>query len=92
MTERQVSLFAPADLDRHKLTEMKARLRARTVEAPLALPVDYPMVWRVSCRLPERKGQRCRVVASGAKWTSLVEFEDGFRVFTSRRYLRRAAP
>lgn len=50
----------------------------------------FPFVWRVRCRLPERHGQRCRVVVSGRMWTSLVEFEDGFLVVTSRRYLRRA--
>lgn len=50
----------------------------------------YPFVWRVRCRLPERHGQRCRILKNGRKWTSSVEFEDGFRVVTSRRYLRRA--
>ena len=45
--------------------------------------------WRVRARLPERFGQPCRVLARGSKNTILVEFEDGFRVVTSRTYVRR---
>jgi hypothetical protein len=36
-----------------------------------------------------RKGQRCRVVARGRMNSALLEFEDGFRVVTSRSGLRR---
>lgn len=35
-----------------------------------------------------RKGQRCKVLAWGKKNTILVEFEDGFRVTTSRNAIR----
>ena len=45
--------------------------------------------WRVRTRLPERFGQPCRVLARGSKNTILVEFEDGYRVATSRNYVRR---
>lgn len=45
--------------------------------------------WRVRTRLPERFGQPCRVVARGGRNSALVEFSDGFRVVTSRNYLRR---
>ena len=45
--------------------------------------------WRVRTRLPERFGQRCRVLARGSMNTALVEFEDGYRVTTSRNYLRK---
>lgn len=37
-----------------------------------------------------RKGRRCRVVCSGSKNSVLVEFEDGFRVVTSRWAVRQA--
>ncbi len=49
----------------------------------------YPYLWRVKARLPERKGQACRVLVRGGRNSALVEFEDGFRVVTSRNYLRK---
>jgi hypothetical protein len=36
-----------------------------------------------------RKGQRCRVVCRGKMNSALLEFEDGYRVVTSRSGLRR---
>jgi hypothetical protein len=45
--------------------------------------------WRVHARLPERFGQRCRVLVRGRMNSCLVEFEDGYRVVTSRYYVRR---
>lgn len=45
--------------------------------------------WRVRARLPERFGQRCRVLARGSRSTILIEFEDGYLVATSRNYVRR---
>ena len=51
---------------------------------------DFPYVWRVRTRLPERFGQRCRVLARGSLNTAHVQFADGFEVFTSRNYLRKA--
>lgn len=53
-------------------------------------PIAYPFTWRVRTRLPDRFGQKCRILMSGRMWTAAVEFEDGYRVVTSRRYLRRA--
>lgn len=49
----------------------------------------YPYIWRVRTRLPERHGQRCRVIVRGAMNSALVEFVDGFRVITSQNYLRK---
>jgi hypothetical protein len=46
-------------------------------------------VWRIATRLPERKGQRCRVLARGKLNSCLVEFGDGVRVVTSRWAIRR---
>lgn len=45
--------------------------------------------WRVKTRLPERKGQSCRVLAYGRMNSVWVEFADGFQVITSRNYVRR---
>lgn len=54
--------------------------------------------WRIRARLPERYGQHCRILVRGAagthSWkkarsTIAVEFEDGFRVATSRWFVRR---
>lgn len=53
---------------------------------------DYPYIWRVRLRLPERFGQRCRVLVRARMNSCLVEFQDGFRVVTSRNYLRKAKP
>lgn len=49
----------------------------------------YPYIWRVLTRLAERKGQRCRVLARGAMNSALIEFEDGYKVVTSRNYIRK---
>lgn len=46
-------------------------------------------VWRIKTRLPERKGQRCRVLARGKLNSCLVEFVDGTRVVTSRWAVRK---
>lgn len=44
-------------------------------------------IWRVKTRLPERYMTPCRVLARGKMNTCLVEFEDGYRVTTSRNYV-----
>ncbi len=48
---------------------------------------DFVWYWR--SRLPERKGQRCRVLARGRMNTIAVQFEDGYAVTTSRFAVRR---
>jgi hypothetical protein len=50
-------------------------------------PLEWTWHWRA--RLPERKGQPCRVLAHGALNSIAVEFEDGFKVITSRYAVRR---
>lgn len=52
----------------------------------------YPYVWFWVAKLPERKGQRCRVVTRGGWNSVLVEFQDGFRVLTSRNAVRLYKP
>jgi hypothetical protein len=51
---------------------------------------DYTYTWRVRSRLPYRFGTRCRVLVRGGMNSCLVEFEDGYRVVTSRNYVRKA--
>lgn len=46
-------------------------------------------IWRVRKWLPERFGQRCRVLAVGRLNSALVEFEDGWRCVTVRYFVRR---
>lgn len=48
---------------------------------------DHEWYWR--SKLPERKGERCRVLARSGKGSVLVEFEDGYRVVTSRHAVRK---
>jgi hypothetical protein len=47
----------------------------------------------VRARLPERKGDSCRIVLHAKSMnTVLVEFEDGYLVVTSRNYVRKRKP
>jgi hypothetical protein len=50
------------------------------------------MYWRVRVRLPERFGQPCKVLAFGKMNSALVEFEDGYKVITSRWYVSSIQP
>lgn len=49
----------------------------------------YDHIWFWKTRLPERKGQPCRVFARGRLNSIGVEFPDGFKVVTSRYAVRR---
>jgi hypothetical protein len=53
------------------------------------METEFKYIWRVKTRLPERQGQRCRVLVRGSMNSCLVEFEDGYKVVTSRNYLRK---
>lgn len=51
-------------------------------------PFDH--YWRLRCRLPERHGTACRVLARGRLNTIKIEFEaDGVRHFVSRYAVRK---
>jgi hypothetical protein len=53
-------------------------------------PADiWDHVWHWRVRLPDRKGERCRVLVRGKRNTVLLEFEDGVLVTTSRHAVRR---
>lgn len=45
--------------------------------------------WRLNCRLPERKGHGCRVLARGTMGSIMIEFEDGVRYIVGWRTIRR---
>lgn len=45
--------------------------------------------WHLTSTLPDRKGHPCRVLCRGRNGNILVEFEDGFRVVTTRFAVRR---
>lgn len=45
--------------------------------------------WRIRKWHPERYGQPCRVLARGALNSVLIEFADGYRMVTSRWYVRK---
>lgn len=49
----------------------------------------FTYYWRVRSRLSERFGQPCAVLIRGKMNNCLVQFEDGFKVITSRNYVRR---
>lgn len=52
------------------------------------IPYDHVWWWRK--RMPDRKGERCRVLVRGAKGSVLVQFEsDGVAVVTSHWAVRR---
>jgi hypothetical protein len=66
---------------------------------------DFPYVWSwrwrtwhlpgMTVKVPwfgdsvERAGQRCRVIVRGGMNSALIEFDDGYRVVTSRGGLRK---
>jgi hypothetical protein len=80
---------------RRELAHARARGRhVRFLQDPgpegRGLADAYPHVWWWRCRLPERRGQRCRVTARGTLNSIRVEFSDGHWVVTSRRAVRRA--
>lgn len=57
------------------------------------MPTDYPYVyaWGNNDVRAALKGRPCRIVAMGKRNTVDLEFEDGIRIITSRRALRRRA-
>ena len=53
--------------------------------------MKWTHIWFWRKRLPERKGQPCRVFVRSRRMNSIaVEFQDGFRVVTSRFAVRKA--
>jgi len=50
--------------------------------------IEFTHKWFWKSRLPERKGQKCRVLAHGKMNSILVEFADGYKVITSRYAVR----
>ena len=50
------------------------------------MTADFPYIYRRDRQ--GRKGQRCRVLARGTMDSCCVEFEDGYKMITSRNALR----
>jgi len=53
------------------------------------MPPEFDRVWWWRKWLPERKGERCRILARGTMNAALVEFADGTRMVTSRYAVRK---
>lgn len=53
-------------------------------------PIPFDHTWFWKSRLPERRGQSCRVLARGRMNSILIEFEDGYKVVTSRYAVRKS--
>jgi hypothetical protein len=49
-------------------------------------------IWRIKKRLPERYGKLCNILVRGKMNSCLLEFEDGFKVVTSRNFIRKIQP
>lgn len=49
----------------------------------------YDRFWRIRTTMPERKGQRLRVLARGTMNSAQIEFEDGTRHIVSRWAFRK---
>ena len=57
------------------------------------MTTTFDRVWRIRTRLPERFGQRCRLVIRAGKLNSaLIEFSDGTRVATGQHAFRKIKP
>ena len=68
---------------------MVSEIKERNITGFLTKEVgmfNYKWFWK--SKLPERKNQRCRVLARGKMNSILVEFEDGYKVITSRYAVR----
>lgn len=87
---------APAECDCEicrQQDQLPVRLQGIPGAKQLAMPYpafDHAWFWRA--RLPDRKGQRCAVLARGKMNSILVQFQDGLRVITSRNAVRRLKP
>lgn len=54
------------------------------------MSAEYPYVYYWNRQ--GRKGQLCRVTARGKMNSCCVEFEDGYKMITSRNAIRKAKP
>jgi hypothetical protein len=62
-------------------------MRYRSRLRPMSETVDFPYVY--FWHRQGRKGQFCRVTARGKMNSCCVEFEDGYKMITSRNAIRR---
>lgn len=76
--------YGAVEVDRRGIVEAVRRFRNP--------PQVFDHVWFWRARLPERKGQHCRVLARGKMNSIMVQFIDGERVITSRHAVRLLKP
>lgn len=55
----------------------------------IAGKIYWNRIWHWNKYLGERKGQRCRILATGRMNSALIEFEDGYKVLSSRYAVRK---
>lgn len=67
-----------------------AQTPERATGPQIRLGLEWTHRWHWRRYRPDRKGQPCRVIATGALNSALVEFQDGERVVTVRYAVRRA--
>lgn len=54
---------------------------------------DYIYTWGNNPTRRSLKGKRCRILAAGSRMRSvLIEFEDGLRIVSSIRAIRKSSP
>ena len=49
---------------------------------------EYNYYWFWKAKLPERNKEKCRVMSRGKMNSILIEFQDGYKVITSRYAVR----
>lgn len=60
-----------------------------TPSADAVAGIAYDRAWRWRKNLPDRHGQRLRVIARGTMNSALIEFDDGVRHVVSRFAFRK---
>jgi len=81
--------YAPEQLEAMKMEVTRSKPGSLAVWQPHEPGGRFDHVWYWKKRLPDRKGHPCRVNATGEMDKVEVEFEDGFKVITSRWAVRK---
>ena len=88
--EHLINMCERGDIDQHLSPALLIAYDCVSHEIETRKKPSHPYYWRVKTRLPERKGQPCRVLVRAKMNSCLVEFKDGYKVVTSRNYIRKA--
>ena len=87
--EHLINMCERGDIDQHLSPALLIAYDCVSHEIETRKKPSHPYYWRVKTRLPERKGQPCRVLVRAKMNSCLVEFQDGYKVVTSRNYIRK---